>query len=446
MHAPSLITPAHSVADRIRVLIIAELANPDWVSVPLEGWSNWHALSKIVDGHLVTHVRNKENILNAGESPERVTIIDSSPVERPMARVANVLRGRSEGGLTTLTAVSTFPYYYFEHVLWRTLGPRIKSREWDIVHRVTPLTPTTPSLLAARCAQHGIPFVVGPLNGGVPWPKGFDHARNAEREWLTYVREAYKILPGYRITRRCASAIITGSGDTRMQIARQYRDKTVYIPENAVDPKRFTERKTEPITLPLKVAFVGRLTLYKGPDMLIEAAAPLAREGRLTLDIIGDGPQAPALRALAAREGLPESMFAGWIQHDKLQQRLAKSDIFAFPSIREFGGAVVLEAMALGLVPVVMAYGGPGELVTPSTGFTLPMGSRREIVASLRAVLERLTADPSAIRSMGERARARVLRSFTWDAKAAQVLEVYRWVLGQRDKPDFGMPLPDPPA
>ena len=188
------------------------------------------------------------------------------------------------------------------------------------------------------------------------------------------------------------------------------------------------------------------MTLYKGPDMLLEAAAPLVREGRLELDIIGDGQQGPALRALAAREGLPETMFAGWIQHDKLQERLGRSDIFAFPSIREFGGAVVLEAMALGLVPIVMAYGGPGELVTPRTGYTLPMGSRREIVASLRAVLEKLVADPSAIRSIGERARARVFHSFTWDAKAAQVLEVYRWVLGRRDKPDFGMPLPDPPG
>jgi hypothetical protein len=32
----------------------------------------------------------------------------------------------------------------------------------------------------------------------------------------------------------------------------------------------------------------------------------------------------------------------------------------------------------------------------------------------------------------------------TWDAKAAQVLEIYRWVLGERARPDFGMPLPEP--
>jgi glycosyltransferase involved in cell wall biosynthesis len=429
---------------RLRVLVIAELANPDWESVPLVGWSHWRALSKIVDGHLVTQVRNRENILKAGEAPERFTAIDSTPIERQVHRLARVLRGGSGGGLTTLTALSAFPYYYFEHLLWRKFGAGIAAREWDIVHRLTPLSPTTPSLLAAKCAQNGVPFVLGPLNGGVPWPKGFSHALRAEREWLTYVREAYKLLPGYGITRRCASAIITGSRDTRSQIADRYQPKTVYILENAVDPARFTRKKAGPVTLPLKVAFVGRFTLYKGADMLLEAAAPLVRAGRVKLELIGDGMQAASLRALAAREGLPETIFAGWIKHEKLQERLGESDVLAFPSIREFGGAVVLEAMALGLVPVVVNYGGPAELVTPSTGVLLPMGSRDEIVASLRAVLQRLSDEPDQIRAMGARARERVMTNFTWDAKAGQVLEVYRWVLGQRAKPEFAMPLPDP--
>jgi glycosyltransferase involved in cell wall biosynthesis len=429
---------------RLRVLVIAELANPDWESVPLVGWSHWRALSKVVDGHLVTQVRNRENIVKAGEPADRFTALDTTPVEQPVHRFGQLLRGDGGGGLTTLTALSALSYYYFEELLWRRFGDRIAAGEFDIVHRLTPLSPTTPSLLAAKCRRHGVPFVLGPLNGGVPWPKGFSHALRAEREWLTYVRGAYKLLPGYASTRRNASAIITGSRDTRQQIADRYQDKTVYILENAVDPARFTRRKTEPVTLPLKVAFVGRFTLYKGADMLIEAAAPLVRAGKVKLDLIGDGLQAASLRALAAREGLPESIFAGWIKHEKLQERLGESDVLGFPSIREFGGAVVLEAMALGLVPIVMDYGGPGELVTPSTGVLLPMTSRTEVVASLRRVLERLSNDPGSIRAMGARAQERVMKNFTWDAKAAQVLEVYRWVLGKRSKPEFAMPLPDP--
>lgn len=429
---------------RLRVLVIAEMANPDWVSVPLEGWAHWHALSKIVDGHLVTHVRNEENIRKAGEPEERLTIIDTRRVERPVYGFGDMLRGRAGGGLTTATALSVIPYYFFENALWRALGHRIAARQWDIVHRLTPLTPTTPSWLAEKCARHGVAFVMGPLNGGVPWPKGFSHARLAEREWLTYVRGAYKLLPGYAATRRFASALITGSRDTRAQIAAQYRDKSVYIPENAVDPRRFTRQRTGPVTLPLRIAFVGRLTLYKGADMLIEAAAPLVRAGKAKLDVIGDGPQSGALRALAAEQQLPSDIFAGWVKHDELQKRLSESDVFGFPSIREFGGAVVLEAMALGLVPIVIDYGGPGELVSPQTGFALPIGPRAQVVAALRTLLERLVRDPSDLRAMGERARRRVMHGFTWDAKAAQVLEVYRWVLGLRDKPDFGMPLADP--
>jgi glycosyltransferase involved in cell wall biosynthesis len=100
--------------------------------------------------------------------------------------------------------------------------------------------------------------------------------------------------------------------------------------------------------------------------------------------------------------------------------------------------------MALGLVPVVVDYGGPGEHVSPASGFAVPLGRRDEIVARLRAVLEALVRDPSVLGPMGRAARERVRRHFTWQAKAEQVLEVYRWVTGRRaDKPDFGLPLRD---
>ena len=93
-------------------------------------------------------------------------------------------------------------------------------------------------------------------------------------------------------------------------------------------------------------------------------------------------------------------------------------------------------------MPGVIDYGGPAELVTPQTGYKLPMGNRDEIVSGLRQILSRLADDPSRLREMGRAARQRVLDLYTWQAKAHQTVEVYRWVLGQRqDKPDFGIPL-----
>ncbi|HZZ84801.1 MAG TPA: glycosyltransferase family 4 protein [Anaeromyxobacteraceae bacterium] len=432
---------------RIRVLLIAELANPEWISVPLVGWSHFQALSRVADVHLVTHRRNRENVLARGlREGSDFDSIDTGAVERPLGKIARLLGAGESGGWTTLTALSVLSYYEFERQLWRRYRDRLRAGEFDLVHRLTPLSPTMPSLVAAQCARLGVPFVIGPLNGGVPWPRGFDGARLREREFLTYVRGAHRLLPGYRSTRACAAAIVTASRDTRRQFEPAWRDRTVYIPENGIDPTRFDLQATGEVASPLRVVFVGRLSRYKCPDVLIEAAAPMVREGRMTVELLGDGPFMPALRDQVAREGVGAGVsLPGWVDHRVLKERLVRSHVFAFPSVREFGGAVVLEAMATGLVPVVVDYGGPGELVSERTGFRVPLGSRAQLVAGFRSALERLASEPGRIREVGERARERVLRWFTWEAKAAQMLEVYRWVLERRDRPDFGMPFPDEP-
>ncbi len=430
---------------RLRALLLAEAANPDWTSVPLVGFSHARALFDVVDAHLVTQVRNTTAIEKTGfRQGSEFTAIDSEAVARPMHLAIEAITKATGLGWTFGTAMQLLPYYYFEAQLWKRFGSEIEQGKWDVVHRITPLSPTIPSIIAGRCKRAGVPFIWGPINGGVPWPPGFGHVQRREGEWLHYVRDAYKLMPGYASTQRDTSAIIAGSRATYEQLSLEAKARAVYVPENAIDESRFSRGKTGPVSSPLKVAFVGRLVAYKGVDMLLEAASELLRAGKLELDIIGDGPEREPLRALMTRLGVSDRVrFEGWVEHRALESRLLESDVLGFPSVREFGGGVVLEAMALGLVPVIADYAGPAELVTERTGFRVPMGSRDTLIAGVRRVFEQLVADPSVIRPMGERARARVLSHFTWPAKARQTLEIYRWATGERDKPDFGMPFPD---
>lgn len=410
-----------------RVLVIAEAANPELTSVPLVGWSHAEALSRVVQMHLVTQVRNRDAILRKGwREGVDFTAIDSERVAAPAHRIGS----RLPGGWTTKMAVTALTYRYFEHLLWKRFGPELVEGRWDVVHRITPLSPTVPSIIGRRLAKLGIPFVIGPLNGGVPWPKEFDSARRAEREWLSYLRDAYKLLPGYRSTRRHATAIICGSKATLQQMPEWCRHKCHYMPENAIDPSRFSKQVEGPVRLPLRVAFVGRLVPYKCPDLLIEAAAPLVREGKVVLDIIGDGPLMPRLKAMVAELGVEQGVrLDGWVQHRLLQDRLVRSDVLGFPSIREFGGGVVLEAMALGLCPVVVDYGGPGELVDESCGRAIPMGGREVISRRICEELCHLGGNPNLVRRLGNAARDRVLKEFTWDAKASNTLTIYSQLL-----------------
>ncbi len=416
---------------------MAEAANPEWVSVPLVGWSLANALREVADIHIVTQIRNRDAFLRAGLVEGReFTAIDSEKLAAPLWQLAERLSMGKGVGWTMKTAVTTLGYGYFERLVWRRFGAAIRAGEYDIVHRVTPLTPTANSLIAARCKAAGVPFVMGPLNGGVPWPKGFDAERRREKEWLSYIRGAYKALPGRGATLSAASAIICGSEHTLSEIPARHRGKTIWLPENAIDPARFALTAPQPGQLPLRGCFIGRLVPYKGADMAIEAALPLLRSGALSLDIIGDGPQAEALRDLVAREGVTDAVrFHGWLAHLEVQKVAAQAQLLVFPSVREFGGGVVLEAMALGVVPVIVDYAGPGELVSEATGLRIPLGSRDEIVAGLRAQLEAIAADPSVLQAMAGQARASVRQDFTWSAKAAQVERIWRAVLA-------GAPLP----
>ncbi len=432
----------------MRALTIAEAANPEWTSVPLVGYSHARALLDVTEGHIVTQVRNVEALERAGlRHGVDFTAIDSEVVAKPLWQVNAALRKATGLGWSFETAMGVLPYYYFERKLWERFGEEIAGHRWDVVHRITPLSPTAPSSIAGACKRHGVPFIVGPLNGGVPWPKGYGSVQHREGEWLHYVRGAYRLLPGYSDTLNNAAAVIVGSVATLEQLPDKVRERAVYVPENAIDPAKFGHEKTAPIELPLRVAFVGRLVAYKGADMLMQAAAPLMRAGKVVLDIIGDGPEMFALRQLAAELQCQDQVkLEGWVPHKELPARLQQSDVFGFPSIREFGGGAVLEAMALGLVPIIADYAGPAELVTQSTGFKVAMGPREDLILGVRRALEILVTDPASVRPMGQRARARVFSHFTWQRKAQQMLEVYKWALGVGPKPDFGMPFADVPT
>ena len=123
--------------------------------------------------------------------------------------------------------------------------------------------------------------------------------------------------------------------------------------------------------------------------------------------------------------------FAWLVVLEKLQSSNAmKANLLTFPSIREFGGGVVLEAMALGVVPMIVDYAGPGELVTPETGFKVAMSSRSEIVEGFRNALDEVLGNPEALPEMGRAARQRALGQFTWPAKAKQISRIYDAICG----------------
>jgi glycosyltransferase involved in cell wall biosynthesis len=431
---------------RIRPLIIAEAANPTLTSAALVGWSCAKAIAAQTDAHIVTEWRNRDDFIRAGMVEGRdFTAINNRRLQHLSWSLATKFSRKGSFSWSLYAALSNLVYPFFERKLWQTFESRLRDGEFDLVHRLLPLSPTTTSWIAPRLKSIGVPFMLGPLNGGVPWPKGFEDLRKQERDGAGRLRALCRFSPGLKRTREASNAILAASRTTLNEIPAQLRERCVFIPENAVDLEKFplTPKPAADFSQPLRLSFVGRLVALKGVDMLITAAAPLIRSGAVQLDIIGEGPERERLQALLQSENIASGVtMDGWVPHAQLGARLRESDLFVFPSIREFGGGVVLEAMALGIPSVVLDHGGPPELVPPGTGYVLPMTTREDIVTRLRQLLTELKDDPEQLRSAGERAQEHVRKFYTWEAKAVQIHEVYRWVLGQRgSKPDWGTPM-----
>ena len=172
---------------------------------------------------------------------------------------------------------------------------------------------------------------------------------------------------------------------------------------------------------PGDLVFVGRLVSDKGVDRLVAALALLADRGvRARLTIVGDGPEAPALRQQAAEAGVGDRIaFTGWQVAEELVGTLVRHRVLVVPSVwEEPFGVVVLEGMACGCVPLVTRSGGLPDAVGEGG-----MVVARDDPAALADGIERLLGD-AALRSAYRVRAAAHLARHTPDRVAHDYLRV----------------------
>ncbi len=430
--------------DRLRVLLLAEACHPRWASVPRIGYNLARALADRPDLEitLATQVRNREALEDdpiAGSA--RLFFADSERVARPLYRLGKLLRGGSTLGWTTMTALALPAYLAFEAAVVREFDDDLRRGRFDLVHRITPVSPTIGSRLPSR---GDVPTVLGPLNGGLAWPREHGRLWRQEREWLAPLRPLHRLLPYHRSAYRNASAVLYGSRSTGQEIPPG-RGLRLYLPENGINPATFPiEDAWKPPETGARFRFlaVGRLVPYKSFDLILRAMAGSGILKNCEVRIIGDGPDRASLEALSAEFGLGECVkFLGWVPQEAVGEELRSAQAFVLPSLREFGGGAVLEAMAAALPAIVVDYGGPGELIEGGRGVPLPMTRAEGLVPLLRDAMEGLATDPARCAEIGGAAARFVREAHTWDAKAETIVGTYRRVLGIPERSPVGASL-----
>jgi hypothetical protein len=159
----------------------------------------------------------------------------------------------------------------------------------------------------------------------------------------------------------------------------------------------------------------------KRPLMFARILAEVARHGiHVDALAVGDGPELPRLRRAIRRYGLDQRVkVLGRLPPERVREALRAADVMLLPSALEGLSIALIEAMALGLVPVAARVGGQHELVTPESGFLIAHGKNE--VAEYTAAIVRLALDGDLRVAMAEEARALVEQSFDLETLAKGV-------------------------
>ena len=163
-----------------------------------------------------------------------------------------------------------------------------------------------------------------------------------------------------------ADHIITVSNLTRRTVIDKYGispDKVTTV-HNAViplDDELLNLPRTD--TKDKVVTFLGRITMQKGPEYFVEAAAKvLAKTKNVRFVMAGSGDMMDAMVRLVAKRGIADKFhFTGFLKGKQVYEMLRNSDVYVMPSVSEPFGISPLEAMEMGVPSIISKQSGHGR-------------------------------------------------------------------------------------
>jgi glycosyltransferase involved in cell wall biosynthesis len=296
-----------------------------------------------------------------------------------------------------------------------------------IIHQTEPNSPAMPRFVSHRHSN-----IFGPVNGNIYYPKIF---RMNESLSATFRRIFHmKVQRFNRIffhdLSRADAVLCAGGSRTRSSLeAAGCPPRIIFdsvdcgVSDNLLDRER-----AQHAGINLRFAHYGRLVFHKGTALAIESLTKTTHP--ICLDIIGSGPELETCKELVAGLGLQERVrFIDWFpSHQDLIDSLYQYRGVVLPSIEDANGIVVQEAMALGLPPVCLNWGGPQLLIQDGvSGYLIEPNTKTSIVTEIAAALDRLANEPDLAERLSTAAKTRAER-WRWSKLAKSWLAMYEAV------------------
>jgi glycosyltransferase involved in cell wall biosynthesis len=256
---------------------------------------------------------------------------------------------------------------------------------------------------------------------------------------ITLKVRLYEVLDG--LAMRWMDGVVCVSQAMATKVRRAgVSTRKIRIIRNAIDPTPFAS--SAPNRRHLLEAFfsnpprqivgaAGRLSVEKGFDVLIEAAANVCDSSNdVGFLIFGEGPMRPQLEQRIRELGLAGRVVLGGFRTD-LEHLLGGLDLAVLSSHTEGLPVAVLEAQAAGVPVVATAVGGTPEVIQEGiTGYLVPPANPPALAEKIRFALN----DEARLHAMGQHAQQRVGSEFTFAQQALRYQELFARLASSKDR------------
>lgn len=340
------------------------------------------------------------------------------------ARVIEWAEPAGVGRFERLNSLMQPGYLPFHINARRWIRRRLRAGEsFDVVHQVVPVAMRYPSPAAGL----GLPLVIGPVGGSLDSPTPFAEEEGATPWWQrlrSVDRWRMRRDPLLRGTYRSAALVIGVAEYVREFLADVPLHRFEIMSETAVEavhsPVDRSQREG-----PVRLLHVGRIVRTKGLRDVIRAMAQL-RDLDVVLDVLGDGNDRAACESLIDELDLADRIVLhGSVPRATVDEFYRAADAFVFPSYREPGGNVCLEAMSWGLPVIVCRRGGPAANVDGSCAILLDALAPDQLARDTADAVRTLVEDPALRRRMGAAGRDLVATTHLWPHRVARMETFY---------------------
>ncbi|MBC7881130.1 MAG: glycosyltransferase family 4 protein [Anaerolineae bacterium] len=407
----------------MRVLVVAHYASAKRGGEALLPLQYFRILrSRHLDAYLVTHEDARDELEKLfPDDSNYIYYVKGNWIHSLLRAGGNRLQGVAERILWFFNQLQT------EFLLAQLSRQLAKDLEIDIVHQPISVSPKMPSLMFAL----GVPVVIGPMNGNINYPPGMQLRQSLLSKLLLQLGRLFSsnflnfLFPG----KRRAQILLVANDRTRQALPRGAEGEVLTLVENGVDLSIWKHHHSviDTSRLAIRFIYIGRLVGWKGLDLLLESFQEVVSKVEASLEIVGDGELRQQLENQVAEMGLSTKVrFLGWLSHEECAEKLSDADVFVLPSLLECGGAVVLEAMAMGLPVIASNWGGPADYVDSSCGILVDPVSRDVFVRDFTQAMLKLAQFPDLRLEMGRAGKERVHKHFDWEKKVDQILDIYQ--------------------